>query len=116
MKGRSSSKLKDRNRPKQTFIYGRTRFPRYTRKIQRTKLGRKTLLALSSSSFNFLSFFLNPLPYCPPPPFIATFSHPPIVWLLVEFWDTCPIKILLCHFLIMKKDFWGVFSLFRPII
>ena len=26
-------------------------------KIQRTKLGRKTLLALSSSSFNFLSPF-----------------------------------------------------------
>ena len=57
IKGRLGSKLKDRNRPKQAFIYGGTRFPRYTRKIQRTKLGRKTLLALSSSSFNFLYHF-----------------------------------------------------------
>jgi len=54
---RSGNKLKDRNRPKQTFIYEGTRFPRCTRKIQRAKLGRKPLLALSSSSLNFLSPF-----------------------------------------------------------
>ena len=57
---RSGSKLKDRNRPKQTTIYERTRFLRCTRKIQRAKLGRKTLLAFSSSSLNFLSPFFKP--------------------------------------------------------
>ena len=69
-------------------------------------------LSLSCSCLNFLSLiFWTPL-CCFPPPFIAT-SHLPFILQLsssqLDLEDTCPINRLLCHIVIMKKDFWECF-------
>ena len=78
----------------------------------RYKLGILSL-SLSCSSSCFFVFWI-PFPIILLlllQPFSSSSSCPTLSWIQE---DTCPIGIFSYHFLIMKKDFWRCFLLFRP--